>query len=355
MSDGSSSVAEAASDAFIRGALKSKARDVLLEARDTSDALLARAAECIGRWADDQGVAIDNICFVAIGSVGRREALGASDLDLIPIAWSQEALDLYTAHDGALREHLRDELGVKVSKGEELTERCTLESMVDLKTIGGPDDCSKLLTKRILVLTEGRQAGGGFALADVQTAIISAYGDQDRSKGRHVLSLCNDVARYYRLLCVEYKAKAEGEGADWCTRNLKLRHSRKFWYFSCMVPIASLADAHPQGEAEFVRKLRDVFATSPVERLVSISSLRDQRGELEQLLERYAVFLEFMRETSRRKQLEKIEHSDRYSMEGENPFPMLKANSDLLHVQVMRLIDGLSPTSRRRVYDWFLF
>ena len=54
------------------------------------------------------------------------------------------------------------------------------------------------------------------------------------------LSLCDDVARSYLTLCIEYKAKVDVYDKDSCTRNIKLRHSRNL-YISLIIPTISIA------------------------------------------------------------------------------------------------------------------
>jgi hypothetical protein len=88
---------------------------------------------------------------------------------------------------------------------------------------------------------------GSLEIEAIRRRILEAYAEE-RTSGRHVLSFCNDIARYYNTLCIEYKAKIDEEGKDWCTRNMKLRHSRKLWYFSNILSIVNVSEAHPLGE-----------------------------------------------------------------------------------------------------------
>ena len=295
------------------------------------------------------------MCFVVVGSIGRNEALDASDLDIVPVARNDDAFRGYQSSDQRLRSALRKSLGVKVSKGQELTKPASITSMVEAESIGGSRDSSQKLTKRILVLTEGREIeiGGSFRIEDVSLEILQAYGSKERTSGRHTLSLCNDIARYYRTLCVEYKTKADVEGADWCTRNLKLRHSRKIWYFSNIVAVVNLAESFPQGDAEYNDKLRQEFLKPPLVRLGD-ALLRDQPIVTGRLLEAYAYFLEFMSKRENRQALAKVEHSERYKVGLGNPFPMMKFNSDLLHQHMVQIVNGLPLTTRQRIFDWFL-
>ena len=334
--------------------LKQDAVAVYEEAQEWCDAKIAEAGRCIDRFQTTEQVDLSDICFVVVGSVGRNEALAASDLDLVPIARTGCALEQYQSKDSQLRDLLSEELRTKVSKGQHLTKADTISRLIERESIGGDDDNSQNLTRRMLVLTEGRQVSGGFDLTRVKEEILGAYEGEERSRGRHILSLCNDIARYYRTLCIEYKTKADNDEENWCTRNLKLRHSRKVWYFSCVALISELAESFPLGDSEYRDRLLKAFEVSPVTRLVG--SLGESQGaEMGRLLETYAVFLRFMSRESHRERLSKVSHEDRYDYSLDNPFPMLKFNSDLLHRQIFDLIEGMQKSTRQRVLDWFLF
>lgn len=318
-----------------------------------SQQLASLALEAISEYVAGHGVEVDSLCFVVVGSVGRGEALEASDLDLIPVARDVEALAAFTTHDRLLREHIEARVGIKVSRGADLTKAVSLKELTEPDCIGGSKDNSSTLTRRILILTEGRQVGGNLRLADVRRQILGAYANQNRTSGRHVLSFCNDVARYYNTLCIEYKAKIDDEEKDWCTRNIKLRHSRKFWYFSTIISIVKLSEELPLGGSEYVDGLLRILDLSPVERIVQALS-ETQPVEVGQLLESYSMFLEFMASPQNRAELARVEHTARYNMVTTNPFPTMKFNSDVLHRAMLGTIYALPASMRDRVIGWFL-
>ena len=334
--------------------IKPQSAEVYQRADEWSNKIITDAKEIIETFADSKSQRLDDLCFIVVGSVGRNEALDASDMDIVPVARNEKALETYMSYDQEVRQALRKKLDIDVSKGQELTRPDFIDSLVDPESIGGPKDTSQCLTKRILILTEGRQVAGGYPQRDISQGILDAYGNRERSSGRHTLSLCNDIARYYRTLCIEYKTKADVEGADWCSRNLKLRHSRKIWYFANMISIAELAESHPEGEREYNDKLLQRFFKPPIARLCE-AVLKTQPVETVHLLEVYAFFLEFMSVDKNRIALSKIEHGARYDIDLQNPFPMMKFNSDLLHHHMVRIIDGLPNSTRQHVFDWFLF
>ena len=340
-------------DAPIQAHVNGRAWAVLEKARQYCDKLLGEVRAVADAFLSGKGLTPEDVCCVVVGSVGRREALEASDIDLIPVLRPAAALAAFRPHDKALRQEIKDRLRIKVSQGHDLTKCASLDELTDPESIGGEKDNSSALTKRILMLTEGKQAGGKLPLNEVRQAVMKTYAGAERSRGRHVLSLCNDIARYYRTLCVEYKAKVDDPDKDWCTRNMKLRHSRKFWYFSCLLTIVTLADSNPQGDDPYIAGLLEAFDKSPVQRLFN-AVREEQRGNAGRITEPLAWFLGFMAAQAHRDKLTQIAHDKRYEMTLDNPFPAVKYNSDRLHQEMLLLIDSLPAYQRHRILSWFL-
>lgn len=337
----------------LKACLKGDRLAIYTRAAELSHKLIQQARDTIDTFLSERSIDHGDLCFAVVGSVGRLEALEASDFDVIPIANSASALENYKTHDKDLRKRLSEALGVKVSAGEDLTKPTSLEELTRAEAIGGDADDSSQLTKRILILSESRQAGGSLPVMDVRSKILGAYASADRTSGRHALSLCNDIARYFKTLCIEYKAKIDEENKDWCTRNIKLRHSRKIWYFSCMLSMVDAAESPPDDEDKFISSLLKHLDTSPSERIVNALS-KAGRISAGRLLESYALFLEFMSQANNRAALSRVSHSARYAMTLDNPFPSMKFNSDLIHSEIMSIIDELPPGTRRRLIGWFL-
>jgi hypothetical protein len=304
---------------------------------------------CLKKYKIQQG----DLCIIAVGSLGRLEALEASDLDLIPILKDKKLLSNFAECDAYLRKTIADTLNVKVSKGESLTKADTVSGFADSALIGGDTDSVTHLTKRVLILTESVSIGGKLDIRQVRNDILRGYGEMHRTRGRHVLSLVNDIARYFRTLCIEYKGKVDADGKDWCTRNLKLRYSRKLWYFANLAAIVTVAERFPRGERAYQEQLLQLFEMPPYMRLLKQCG-PNHAVEVGRILECFSVFLEFMSCLDRRSALERIDHSKRYSVATNNPFPALKYNSDLMHSFMVDLLEGMNVSTRRRVIDWFL-
>lgn len=57
---------------------------------------------------------------------------------------------------------------------------------------------------------------------------------------------------------------------------------------------------------------------------------------------------------SQRLALSQIDHDARYEIDLNNPFPMMKLNSDVLHSEMSKLIQEQEAHIRQRIFDWFL-
>jgi hypothetical protein len=337
--------------------LHDRAWRVLEDARVYCECLLQKLTQVTDGFLTEKKFDPEDVCFAVVGSVGRFEALQASDVDFTPVLKNQAALDKFKEHDQPLRELIRQRLNVDVSKGEELTCPATLDDLANPAKIGctekGNEDDSSSLTRRILILTEGKQAGGKLPIRSIRKRIMEAYSGEDRSRGRHVLSLCNDLARYYRTLCIEYKSKVDGKEEKWGLRNMKLRHSRKFWFFSCVLTIANLAESNPHGDAAYIEGLLEAFDHPPYQRL--LGSVEERlRGMVGRIIEPFAWFLDFMSDKTRRQALEQVTWANRYDMKLDNPFHAVKFDSDRLQEEMLSLIDSLPPGQRHQILRWFL-
>jgi hypothetical protein len=162
----------------------------------------------------------------AFGSLGRLEASSQSDLDLA-FLFDSERIDRPEA------EFRRERVIACLAAAFDIPQK-TFDQAIDLRmltrNIGGRFDTNETLTYRALLLTEGaRLAGGGRRM---KHAVFRAYADAQISRGRFLGSLGNDLHRYYRTLCMDYRHKVEELDKSWAIRVLKLRHSRKLWHLA---------------------------------------------------------------------------------------------------------------------------
>lgn len=251
------------------------------------------------------------ICVAATGSVGRHEALEASDLDLIvisklpqtPKGCAAEQTDLLYKR---FTEGLSAYLDIDVSEGRSVMGAVALDDLADSDKIGGDHDDRIALTRRTLVLTESAKAGGTLSLREVRRQILEAYSPNEDNY--HPLPLCNDVARYYRQLCIDYNQKHKTADREWAEKNVKLRHSRKFWYFTTGFAIVAAAlSSRQEGNERRWRmgdahdRLLDALEQPTYERLPAppgnVAAVRRE------LLSIYAAYLHKMSSSEMRKSL----------------------------------------------------
>jgi predicted nucleotidyltransferase len=177
----------------------------------------------------------------AFGSLGRMEASAQSDLDLAVLfdgdritparaeAWRSEVVA-----------RLRGVLGLPIPEK-------TFDQAIDLRAltrnIGGKHDTNETLTYRALLLTEGAWLDDAAQGRAMKEAVFSAYADAIISRGRFLGSLGNDLHRYYRTLCMDYRHKVEALDKSWAIRVVKLRHSRKLWHLANLAVQCWMVDA----------------------------------------------------------------------------------------------------------------
>jgi hypothetical protein len=314
--------------------------------------LLDRSVEYFAGILASAPVDPNNICITVIGSAGRHEALDASDFDLLPVARDADTLQWLLDNNKSLRGGLADLLNIDVSTGRDLLKSVSLNDLTDPERIGGDKDGRTSLTQRILILTEASQAGGEMPISELRRQILGAYA-HERTAGRHPLAFCNDLARYYRTVCIDYKGRVDTTAIDWCTRNVKLRHSRKVWYFASLIDVASISKDIRPDDPSYVEAVLLGLELPPVLRL-----FRGLEGTAKiaagRVLDQYAWFLEFMADEARRDQLASITHERRYDATDDNPFPALQWNSKVLHSEMIAVLDNLGFEVRDRIVDWFL-
>ncbi|MFV8753211.1 hypothetical protein ACNOYE_21905 [Nannocystaceae bacterium ST9] len=208
----------------------------LLAAERFSRQQLALARACLAARPRSPDLAV-----FAFGSLGRFEASSQSDLDLA-FLYDGASISREQA-EGRRREvvvALRSSLALPIPEK-------TFDQAIDLRAltrnIGGRLDSNETLTYRALLLTEGAWLDDAQTGQAMKHAVFSAYADATISRGRFLGSLGNDLHRYYRTLCMDYRHKVEELDKSWAIRVVKLRHSRKLWHLANLALQCWLVDA----------------------------------------------------------------------------------------------------------------
>jgi hypothetical protein len=225
-----------------------------------------------------------------------------------------------------------------------------LSEIIDSTRIGGSDDHTNFLTKRILLLTESRSVDESGLDGAFKSAILQAFTASPATRRRHAMSLADEIVRYYRTLGIDYKSRVDAEKKAWAPRYIKLRHSRKYWFFSLVMGLTSIwvrFEAKP-GKAEEALYL--LLSQSPTERL--LVSL-DEAGLSNQVdvVAFYSEFLGEFRSAATRASLEAVEYERRYESAA---FRLLKRNADRMHRSMLEVIDSVPANWRRHIHSRFL-
>jgi rubrerythrin len=215
-----------------------------------------------------------DLAVVTVGSFGRREASIQSDLDFFLIerspgvATSKEIEAVRNAissckiklpsADGAFNSHI---------------ELCTDMA----KKIGGFDDTTQKLTRRLLFLLEGDWLCNKALFDECFERLIQQYVRDTITEHQLCRFLLNDLIRYYRTICVDFEYKTYEDGKAWGDRNIKLQFSRKLLYFSGVLVVAETLQHRWEVKRDILRKY---LRLTPTERLKTICGAQSEKALL---------------------------------------------------------------------------
>ena len=273
------------------------------------------------------------------GSLARREASGASDIDLIVITHDQP-----TPEEGAVisawRTKLCEELAVEPPNPTGVFAAAISHTAL-ANSAGYADEAYQDVSKRVLLLLESEPLYKSEAYDALLTRIIEKYAyDISRDPRKNFVFLLNDVIRFFRALCVNYQyTKSEVDGLKWPLRNTKLRHSRVILYFSMVSVIGVLSREHGQDK---IAALREFVGMTALRRLAVVYRLSGD-GAFFKVAQFYNQFLTVLCDKDSRQELQGLDYDGRYKS---NVFAQLKANSDGLSSELLRFYEA-----RRREWD----
>ncbi len=246
------------------------------------------------------------LAIFAVGSVGRFESSERSDLDLAVLR--VRAPPSADAAEEA-RARVVSRLRALTLDVTEKTFRRVIDLRALLRDIGGSADNNDHLTYRALLLTEGAWLAEADASALSLTRMFDAYTRGRIAPGRYFTALSNDLHRYYRTLCVDYRFKVEEANKRWAVRLLKLRHSRKLWH---LANIATYCAAAQVDDASRESLLRRELGEPPLWRLVKSMRRLDGLPLCPPILRSYDRFLAALADANARAELDRLAHDDRH-------------------------------------------
>jgi hypothetical protein len=244
-----------------------------------------------------------SICVYTTGSYGRREASidetgrSRSDIDLFIL---DTAIDETGRIDGLTTIRLQaalietaDSLRFPPFDGD--GKFLGVHWLNDMKEEIGSDteDANNLFTARLLLLLESQPLVNA---AEHQSALELLIGEYLRDADRHPddfmpAFLLNDIARYWRTLCLNYEHRLrDSRGTpQGRLKNHKLGFSRMLTCYSGILQLASSFKLHATVSSTAVL---ETVLTSPIDRLVAIADRHDDlRLTVQLAIERYDWFL----------------------------------------------------------------
>lgn len=253
----------------------------------------------------------EGVSILAVGSLGRGEASPHSDLDLV-VVFDE------TRCDAALAARVRAEaitlLGALPSPALDVPQKTFvrpygLQELV--RNVGGRSDTNEGLTHRALLLTERVWLTGPTCAEHVVSRIFDAYSSGPSTRGRVLTALANDLHRYYRTVCVDYRYKVEEEDKAWAIRSLKLKRSRKLWH---LANVALQTYAALKVDAD----LRDDFVRQrlnapPLVRVGGVALALGFGDLVPQMIRLHDKLLTILGDGARRAELEALPHEARHA------------------------------------------
>lgn len=250
------------------------------------------------------GATANGYAVLAFGSLGRREFTSGSDLDLALVydcALLTDPTPVWARIPEILKAAGFSVPGKTFGDPYEIGELTT--------NVGGDLEKNRSLTYRVLLLTEGEWLVAPVFARALYDRMIGVYRDAETTRGRYLTSLSNDLHRYYRTLCVDYRHKIEEQGKEWGIRYIKLRHSRKVWHLGnvCLECAAFLESMkRREGDGLHDGYLSEHLGDSPLHKIATTLEILGRTRLMGPVLRAYDKFLGSLDDPQIRRELEKV-------------------------------------------------
>jgi predicted nucleotidyltransferase len=292
----------------------------------------------------------NDVCLAVVGSYGRLEASISSDLDYLLIYNGEEKdISNFRSFDDQISQIL-DEMDIKKPSGVGKTFESPACITQLTKNIGGNKDKTQHLTWRVLLLTESKCLYNPELYEQILSQIYTHYTKTSSEKRGYPRALINELIRYYRTVAVDYLYKVEEINKPWALRNFKLRHSRKFWFFTSMALILHKIKEFSNHESDrYYPSLFDEIRLPPIEKLATIL-LESDKKDLITPFRLYNDFLGIINNPKTREELSEIDYDSRYD---NSSFLELRQKSENFHEALLSLFHEFEKWDDL-VYDLFI-
>lgn len=261
---------------------------------------------------------------VLLGSWGRAEVTGVSDLDWLLVDASAERApagegvpipraQLALAPDLAgppLEAHLDDLSEIMRRHGADPGSQGTFGTAVHVEDLAGKigldEDSNQNLTRRMLLVLESVAATGAEHHRTALERVITTYVQGSTRDYRPPRFLLNDLIRYWRTIAVDFEGKRrEQDDHKWALRNVKLRTARKVLFMGGLLPVLACRDMRA---GEMAPYLLDQFSAPATDRIAHAFLAWDAMDEGVRSLRAYDAVLERLADADTRRRLDALDY-----------------------------------------------
>ena len=247
---------------------------------------------------------------ILIGSYGRLESSHISDLDFC-IIYND---GVSSKEKKMIKETINSVFEKIFSKKISLFLETSFSDIIT--NIGGKDDSSIDLTTRILILMESIPLIGDKLYNKLISKLCKIYLEEYIREGKYPLFLTNEIIRFWRTLCIDYRWKKMEMEKPWATRNIKLRFSRKLLCYATLILSVFLSKGIiSQDEFQelitYPSSIKILYIYGLIDKDKNFSERSDLLECIEKIIMQYDDFLKNIYNTNVRKSLEIVDFKKR--------------------------------------------
>lgn len=280
---------------------------------------------------------------ILIGSYGRLEASELSDVDFL-IVFKKKKMKKEN------KEQIKN-IVIDYFKNNKMFDKVSCFSCLDLNelthNIGGSDDSNDNLTSRILLILESIPIHNEKFYNEVLNSLFNHYLEECLgNNNKFPQFLINEIMRYWRTLCIDYRYKKTEADKSFTIRVLKLRIFRKIEILSSILilivnkgkKIENIGDLMFQMCLPSFARLNYFFTKFPIENEI-----------LNDLFNYYNSFMNEINKENIRNELNKVDFDFR---EKDPLYCSLRENGRSIHKNIKKILEHESI--REHIFDIFL-
>ena len=287
----------------------------------------------------------NNFSIILMGSFGRFESSSLSDLDYCIVYEN----DINSPEE---RSNIREFVNSEFNEILNIKNSCFLEKSFNeiLLNIGGFNDRSKDFTTRILILLESIPLNNDNLYDKLVNELCRIYLEEYLREQKYPLFLTNEIIRFWRTMCIDYRWKKVETQKSWGDRNIKLRFSRKLLCYSSILLLILLNKKRID-----YKEFNNYVHCPPSIKLMTIYNSISSNGLtkidenvlkiIEKILIGYNEFLESISNKKIRSSLEKLEFKKR---DLNKNYVELKEKAKDFHNNLVNLIEILDTETLKK-------